>query len=167
MTERKHFYSPCGSKIRKTFERCISPTGKKSLVQGKDELVYESIQLAAKGNLVTDLLARADRGDPNAIGKPIDSYIDLTGAPKTLAEAQQRIIDARNIYERCSAEVKRLYGNSFDNFIAAMSDGTYIADLKKRDAADKLARSNAAAAAKAAPAFTDSQIAQIKELINK
>lgn len=89
--------SPSGSPERQLYTRKIDSAGNKSLEKSGKENVFIAIQLAANGNLAKDLVARSLRGDESAIGST-DSliYADITGAPKSLLEAENRLLDARS-----------------------------------------------------------------------
>lgn len=156
--------SPCGKKTRNIFvKKAADPEGK--LIYSHTEDVYEAIQLAARGCLVKDLVSRSERGDTSAIGNPDFQSSDITNAPKSLMEAQNRLIEARSIFDKFPADVKKKYDNNFSSFLAAVSSGEYLKTAQAEKAAFEKAKSDAAAAAKSEPAFTEDQINFIKSKI--
>lgn len=153
--------SPAGKKTRNIFiKKAADPDGK--LVYSHTEDVYESIQLAARGCLVKDLVSRADRGDSSAIGNPAFESSDITNAPTSLMDAQNRLIEARSIFDKFPADVKKKYDNNFSTFLAAVSSGDYLKEAVAAKAAREKAAQDAEAVSKSAPAFTDDQIEFIK-----
>lgn len=122
--------SPSGSRFKATFVREINVDGVKSLKRGTDENVYQLIQIAAHGTLVSDLIARANNGDTTAIMPSEGVITDLTKMPTSLLEAHNKICLARRTYEALPAEVRQSFGNSFTSFMNAVQDGTFTKDYK-------------------------------------
>lgn len=125
---RKSFSSPSGQRYRKKYVKSIEG-GKSSLLENGVEDVYDSIQKAALGITIEDLIRRARNGDSSAIGQPIDSYMDLSNAPKDLLEAHEMIKGVKNSFYGLPADVRAKYGNSFDSFLNAVNNGTVYDDL--------------------------------------
>ena len=125
---RKSFPSPSGSRYRKNYVKSIEG-GKSSLLENGFEDVYDSIQKAALGITIEDLIRRARNGDSTAIGQPIDSYMDLSNAPRDILEAHEMIKGMKNSFYGLPADVRAKYGNSFDSFLSAVNDGTVYDDL--------------------------------------
>lgn len=155
----ERFCSPSGSRFRKLFQRKIHSNGSKELVENGTEDTYQIIQLAAKGNLLPDLIRRSQLGDPSAIGNDIGSYPDLTRAPKNLLDAENLLLKARSIYDSLPSDTKNKYGNSYVQFLSAVDDGSFIKDSFE-STASKVKKKEPT------PAFTDEQIKFIKEKIN-
>lgn len=156
--------SPAGKKTRNIFiKKAADPEGK--LVYSHTEDVYEAIQLAARGCLVKDLVSRAERGDASAIGSPAFESSDITNAPTSLMDAQNRLIEARSIFDQLPVDAKKMYNNNFSTFLEAVSSGEYLKTALANKAAIEKAKADAEAVAKSAPAFTDDQIEFIKKKI--
>lgn len=156
--------APAGKGTRNIYiKKAADPEGK--LIYSHTEDVYEAIQLASRGCLVKDLVRRAESGDSNAVGDPSFDSCDITAAPSSLMEAQNRIIEARNIYDKMPQDVKSKYNNNFSTFLAAVSTGDFIKDAKADKATREANAANAAAVKASAPAFTDDQINFIKQKI--
>jgi hypothetical protein len=156
--------SPAGKTTRNIYvKKAADPEGK--LVYSHTEDVYEAIQLAARGCLVKDLVSRSERGDTSAIGNPDFQSSDITNAPTSLMDAQNRLIEARSIFDKFPADVKKKYDNNFASFLAAVSSGEYLKTAKADKAAFEKAKSDAEAVDKQKPVFTDDQINFIKSKI--
>lgn len=156
---------PPGSSTRKIYRRVFDSAGNSSIEFDHEESTYQAVQLAARGTLTKDLVARSLNGDDSAISPPFDSYADITNAPKSLLEAENSIIKAREIYDSLPADVKSRYNNNFSSFLTAVSDGTYMKTESELFAAKKLAEDNAAAVAKATPPISDETLNYIKNHI--
>lgn len=92
--------------------------------------MHDSIQKAANGNVVEDLIRRAKSGDDSAIGVPVDSYADLTNMPTDLLSAHAMMLEARDKYYSLPVQLRAKYGNSFDAFISAVGNGTIQHDIE-------------------------------------
>lgn len=145
--------SPVGSRFRKQY-----------VSDGTDikecgvEDVYDSIQKAANGRLVEDLLRRASSGDPSAIPPVVDSYTDLSKAPSDILEAHQMLKDSRASFDRLPADVKSKFNNSFDTFLKASLDGSAVSILTSTPAVE--APSNVAAS------LSSDELSKIRSIIN-
>lgn len=156
--------SPSGSTDRQLYSRKsdfeLVPSGK--------ENVYQSIQLAAKGNLPLDLIRRAERGDITAIPPPIssDGVVDLLNAPTSLMDAQNTLLHARSIFDSLPLEVRNKYGNNFNTFLSAVDDGSYLSDAVGEAKARQEALDNKKAVEASIPPFTKEQLDFIQQKIN-
>lgn len=113
--------SPAGSRFSKTYVRA-SVDGE--LVESGTEDVYDSIQKAAQGIRLEDLIRRARNGDPDAIPQPLDSYGDISHMPKDLLEAHGMLLDYRSKFNSLPVTLKNKYGNDFKKFLEAVGDGS-------------------------------------------
>lgn len=88
-----------GTRLRQLYKRVIDEkSGKPVIVPDRKEDTYQGIQISAKGRQVSELVARALRGDDNAVRPSVDSFVDLTNAPKDAMEAQNMIIRSREAF---------------------------------------------------------------------
>lgn len=163
-----HGSTVCCSSGKRTldkFRRRIE-AGKATLVPDGVEDIYQGIQLAAQGNLVGDLIKRAGMGDDKALGVDTDSFVDLTNAPKSLLDAENRLIAAREQFDSLPLDIKKQFG-SLSAFLSAVDDGSFVKGIQERAAAEAKAAADAKAIADAQPVFSDAQVKYIKEMINK
>ena len=49
---------------------------------------------------------------------------DFTNAPKTLVEAQQRLIDAENYFMSLPLDVRKEFDHNFSQFLSSVNDGS-------------------------------------------
>lgn len=150
--ERKRFPAPIGSRYAKRYQK----TTDGELMEAGVEDVYDSIQKAALGITLNDLIRRAQNGDTNAIGDVVPSYADLSKAPKDLLEAHAMLSNARASYDSLPLELRNSFGNSFDKFIAACADGSVVKALS----------GSAASKADTVPGLSPDEIKKIRESLN-
>lgn len=122
---------PRGSRYRQMYIKKIYD-GKAVLEKAGVEDVYDSIQKAAPGNLIEDLLRRARSGDDTAIPEPIDSYVDITHAPKDLLEAHQMLAASRSKYDALPADLKAVFNNDYTTFLEASANGKAVEAIQAR-----------------------------------
>lgn len=80
---------------------------------------------------MADLIRRAERGDETAIGKPIDSFADITNAPTDLLDAHMKLSAARDTYNSLPANVKAAFNNDFQTMLTAIGDGSVVDKLSQ------------------------------------
>lgn len=109
-----------GEKEKPEYGVKIDERGHKSVyVTGKTN-IYDRIQ-AARPMEIQSILDRALRGDVDAmmvVNQRQGAYADVTEAPKTLAEMQQLIIDAKREFEKLPREIRGKFSNDIDQYIA-------------------------------------------------
>lgn len=125
--DRDRVPSPCGSRLRDLYIRKSDG----SLVKNGVEDVFDSIQKAAQGITLADLIARASRGDTDAIGDPVDSFVDFSHVPSDLLEAHQMLVDAKDKFNSLPSELRSKFGGDFSKFLAASADGSAISELQQ------------------------------------
>lgn len=161
--------SPCGKWDEPDYQPGVDENG--SEIPVADGVIHRHalIQSAAVGTTLPELVARASRGDLNAVPlydeSKLDALTDVTSQPASLMEAQNRIIQAKNIFAKLPADQKQFYNQDPSQFLSALASGDYasrfISPKKKQAAADKAAR-EAIAAQEEEKKFA-SLIARIKE----
>ena len=124
------FNSPVGDRFRKKYQKASSEDGKYRLEEVGVEDVYDSIQKAAQGITVDDLIRRYKAGDLDAIPPVEDSYVDLTGAPRDMLEAHTMLSAAKLKYNALPASLREKFGNSFEDFLKASADGSVYSMLQ-------------------------------------
>ncbi len=125
--DRERKPCPSGSRLRQTYTRGADG----SLVEAGVEDVFDSIQKAGEGLALADLIRRAERGDQTAIPTPVESFVDITGAPKDLLEAHMMLSDAKSKYDSLPASVKSVFNNDFPTMLAAIGDGSVVDKLSQ------------------------------------
>lgn len=109
-------------------------TGKLELVKTGKTNVYEKIQASLESTLIYNILERYQNGDEEIIQKLQSMqgiFGDFTSTPKTLAEAQQILINASTKFEALPLEIRREFNNSTTEFLASVDNGNLEKVLKK------------------------------------
>lgn len=128
-TEHIRFPSPNGSRYRTIYQKNPEDPGR--LIEVGVEDTYDTIQKAAVGHTMADIIGRLSAGDTSAVGPIVDtSDIDLTGAPKDMLEAHIMLNDAKAKYNQLPADLKSKFGNSFEQFLRAAADGSVYSVLQ-------------------------------------
>lgn len=110
--------APSGEKYEKTYEMKIDENGHKSLMQSEImEPVYEKIQESLEETKIENIVRRALGGDEQALYTVAGSYFDATNAPRSLAEAQQLIIDATEEFYKLPLDVREKFDHSAEVFV--------------------------------------------------
>lgn len=123
---------PESKKIIPTFALEINKeTGKKELVKSGATNIYEKIQASKDETLVYNILERFNNGDIEALNKARGIYGDFTNMPKTLAEAQQQLINAENTFNDLPIDVRKEFNYSTSEFLASMANGQFEQIMSK------------------------------------
>lgn len=123
----------CSKEIN-TYELEIDKDGKKELVQKGKTNIYEKIQAQLEETLIYNILNKYQNGDQEIINKltAMDGmYGDYTNTPKTLAEAQQTVIDAHNQFNDLPLELRKEFNYSATEFLASLSNGGFDKVMSK------------------------------------
>lgn len=110
---------PCetGTRYDKTYTMTVDENGHKKLLCTGETDRYAQIQAYKDETLIENILAKATV-DPTILNQKAKSYFDATDAPKTLAEAQNKIIAVKQEFEKLPAEVKLKFKNSPEVYVA-------------------------------------------------
>lgn len=127
--ERKTTFQPIGSKFMDTYEYTIDKKGHKSLVKTGEKDIYTPIQESLEGTLIENVLQRAMLGDPMALEQRHGQYIDTTDMPKSLAEAQNKIIELKNQFNALPVEIRREFDFSPEKFIHEFGSNDWITKM--------------------------------------
>lgn len=109
-----------GRRMHPTYAVRIDNHGHKEVYQTGERDQYAEIQ-ASRPDEMRSILERALKGDQGAllsIQQRAGMYADVTNAPKTLAEMQQLIIDAKRDFEGLPASIRERFENNVEQFIA-------------------------------------------------
>ena len=125
------FESPSGSRYRKNYLKAYNDDGTSELIENGIEDVYDSIQKAAPGNVIEDLIRRAQSGDVTAIPAPIDSFVDIADMPTDLLSMHSKLMQCRAQYDSLPADVRSLFNNSYSDFLKSVGDGSLAEKLSQ------------------------------------
>lgn len=115
--EHERIATDPGSEYKDTFKMVIDKDGHKVLKPDGKEHIYAKIQEGLEETLIENILQRAALGDDTALNRIEGSYADITGAPKTLADAQQMILQITNDFNGLPVDIRREFDFSVEKFI--------------------------------------------------
>ncbi len=153
MATKTNFITKYGSKIKKS-----SPTGDKyqiehtphmgidgrrKLIADNPKPIYEMIQASREQCEIERIVKRALGGDLTALNAIEGQYIDITGAPQSLAQAQQIIINAKRDFDMLDAETKKKFDNNVEIFIAEAGTKDWCDKLGITDKLEREAKAKA------------------------
>lgn len=126
LSEHKHFYAPAGQKFEMRHTAHMDKNGKRYLKPDKRLEIYEIIQSHAEECDINNIINRALNGDPFALNKKTGNYMDVTEMPKTLAEAQQIVINLKNGFDELPAEVRAKFENNAEIYVASYGTDNWM-----------------------------------------
>nr|DAF66394.1 MAG TPA: Scaffold protein [Microviridae sp.] len=127
--------SVVGSGMKPTFKMHVDEDGKRELRQNGEYNLYAEIQSYKDSVSIDYILARFTNGDETALSRVQGIYGDFTEMPRTMAELQQRVIDAENLFNNLPLEMREQYNFSASEFFAQLdSDKTKALFGVKEDA---------------------------------
>lgn len=113
--------SEAGSRYLNTYQEEINKeTGKKHLVKNGETDIYAMIQEDLEQSKIENILQRVAMGDIKALNQKETLYIDATNMPKTLMEAQNVVLKAKQEFEKLPLEVRKEFDNSAEKYISEM-----------------------------------------------
>lgn len=122
-------YCPTGSKFHKTYEVAIDDQGHKTLKENGSTNTYAKIQEHLEETLIENILQRAALGDEEALNRIQAQYLDTTDMPKTLAEAQNKIISIKNEFEKLPVDIRREFDFSPEKYIQEYGTQSWMKTL--------------------------------------
>lgn len=133
--------TPSGDKYLSVYQEEITKDGKKILVPTGKTNVYEKIQVDLETTKIENILKAVAMGDLSVLRQQEPIYIDATTLPKSLMESQNIVLKAKGEFEKMPLEVKELFHNSADEYLAEMGTEKFfekmspynkkIADIEK------------------------------------
>lgn len=116
--EKTKSVSPVGAKTQIEHTAHMGLDGKRKLIADNPRPIYEMIQAHREECEIERIVKRALNGDISALNAIEGQYMDITGAPKSLAHAQQIIINAKKDFDKLDPETKKKFDNNVEIFIA-------------------------------------------------
>lgn len=138
---KKDTFSPTGDFTEMRHTAHMKADGRRELVKDKEVAIYDLIQASREETEIENIIRRATEGDYNALNQGVGVYTDITGAPKSIAEAQQWIIEIKNKFEELPSELKAKFDNNVE---------VYVAEFGSKEWADKVGYTAALEAEQAA-----------------
>lgn len=134
--------TPAGSKVVTEHRETINADGRRELVKDREVNIYEMIQASAESCEIQNILRRAAEGDTGVLNIVNGQYIDVTGAPSSLAEAQQFVIRAKDEFDKLPKEIRYQFENNAEMYVAeygteAWAEKTGLTALKVKQAEEE------------------------------
>lgn len=129
--DRGVFKSNPGSRLQSTYKMTVAYNGAHILkkLEGKEVDVYAQIQSYKESTDVNVILERFARGDVSVLSKIQGTYGNFTEMPQTLAELQQRVIDAENIFYALPLETRAQFEHNPSIFFSEFGSEKFNAAL--------------------------------------
>lgn len=140
-----HFYCPSGERIEMRHRAVLHKNGERELVKDVAKNTFDIIQSHKEECLIENILKRCLEGDLRALDVMHGQYTDITGAPNSLAEAQQIIIRLKNEFDELPKDIRKEFDYNVEKYIAEFGSEEWA---KKTGVADKIAAEKAAIEAK-------------------
>lgn len=122
--DKKHFYAPTGDKIELRHNPVMHENGRRELVRNKKIAIYDLIQSHKEECEIENIIRRAVEGDYSILQKRHGQFMDITGMPSSIAEAQQFIMDMKEEFEQLPKDIKAKFEYNPELYVAEM--GTNI-----------------------------------------
>ncbi len=114
-----------GSGMKDTYKMHVDENGKRELKKSGEYNLYADIQSYKDSVSIDYILTRFVNGDETALSRVQGIYGDFTQMPKTMAELQQRVIDAEHLFDSLPLDIRAQYNHSASEFFAQLdSDKT-------------------------------------------
>ena len=130
-----------GSGMKDTYKMHVDADGKRELKKSGEYNLYADIQSYKDSVSIDYILTRFVNGDETALSRVQGIYGDFTQMPTTMAELQQRVIDAEHLFNNLPLDIREQYNFSASEFFAQLdSDKTKAIfappDSAKQDVVD-------------------------------
>lgn len=132
--------SPAGAKIQMEHTPHMGIDGRRKLLKDNPRPIYEMIQAHREECEIERIVKRALNGDVSALNAIEGQYLDITGAPKNLAQAQQIIINAKRDFDKLDVETKKKFENNVEIFIAEAGSKEWCDKLGITDKLERQAK---------------------------
>lgn len=114
-----------GSGMKDTYKMHVDADGKRELKKSGEYNLYADIQSYKDSVSIDYILTRFVNGDETALSRVQGIYGDFTQMPTTMAELQQRVIDAEHLFNNLPLDIREQYNFSASEFFAQLdSDKT-------------------------------------------
>lgn len=110
--------APVGDVIQMEHTPHMRLDGRRELIRDNPKPIYEMIQAHRESCEIERIVNRALNGDMSVLNAMDGQYLDLTGAPTSLAHAQQIIIEAKRQFDMLDTETKAKFDNNAEVFVA-------------------------------------------------
>lgn len=128
--EKERKETEAGKKVRLTFRWTYDEKGNKTLVEDEEIDRDAEIQSYLEETKIENIINRAafDPSIAQKMGARLsdEEPQDFTNMPKTLAEAQNIMIEAEQEWKKMPREIKQKFDNDVDKFIAGFGTADWM-----------------------------------------
>lgn len=114
-TDRKQ--TETGRPFHTEYEIHIDEHGHKTLHATGETNLYAKIQESLEGTLIENILDRVRLGDKEALERVQGKYVDMDKLPKSLMDAQNKIIEIKNEFYKLPVEMRSQFDNSPEKYV--------------------------------------------------
>lgn len=118
-----------GTEEEYTYEMTIDKNGHKEIKRSGKTNIYEKIQASYEDTKIENIIKRAMGGETSGLMAHQGQYLDITNAPQTLAEAQQAIQTAKNVFEKLPIDIREKYEMSVEKYIADIGSDNWMTNM--------------------------------------
>lgn len=118
--------TPSGDEFLEVFQEEITKEGKKELVHVGNTNIYDKIQEGREDTEIANIMKRLALGDLSVLRQQQPQYIDSTTLPKTLMEANNIVIKAKQEFEKMPKEVKEKFDNDCELYVNTMGSKEWL-----------------------------------------
>lgn len=126
-TKHVRYHCSPGSKYENLYQEEIEKkSGRKHLVKTGETCVYDKIQEDLEQSKIENIIHKLAMGDLSVLKEAKLTYVDADDYPKSLMEAQNVVIKAKNEFNKFPEEVKKLFNNSPEQYVSEMGSDEFI-----------------------------------------
>lgn len=126
-----------GSGMKDTYKMHVDENGVRELKKSGEYNLYADIQSYKDSVSIDYILTKFVNGDETALSRVQGIYGDFTQMPTTLAELQQRVIDAENLFNSLPLDIRAQYNHSASEFFAQLDSDKTKAIFAPPDSANQ------------------------------
>lgn len=118
--------TPSGDEFLEVYQEEFDKSGKKDLVMIGKTNIYDKIQEGKENTEIAHILERVALGDLSVLRSQEPQYIDATTLPKTLMEANNIVLKAKQEFEKMPKEVREKFDYSPDQYVNTMGTKEWL-----------------------------------------
>lgn len=127
LDKHKRYYCDPGSRYENVYEEEIDKkSGGKHLVKVGQTCVYDKIQADLEQSKIENIIHKLAMGDLSVLKQAELTYADADDFPKSLMEAQNIVIKAKQEFEAFPVEVKKLFNNSAEQYVSEIGTKAFL-----------------------------------------
>ena len=115
-----------GDEYLEIFQEEILKDGTKGIVCIGKTNVYDKIQVDLESTKIENILKAVAMGDLSVLKAQEPVYIDATTFPKTLMEAENIVVKAKQEFEKMPTEVRDLFNNDPNQYVTTMGTKEWL-----------------------------------------